>query len=105
MPFDEVGWALISRRAGIWRALRCAVPGRPRVARRCAGPRVRHRDTRRSQAPPHHVHLAGLRTEWLVLVDLGYLRLEYLTAQAPGTRKPATAGVSQALGTICSQPR
>ena len=33
-------------------------------------------------------------------MDLGYLRLEDLIAQAPGARRPATAGVSQVLGAI-----
>ena len=33
-------------------------------------------------------------------MDSGYLRLESLVAQAPGTKRPATAGVSQALGAI-----
>ena len=33
-------------------------------------------------------------------MDLGYLRLEGLVAQAPGARRPATAGVSQELGAI-----
>ena len=33
-------------------------------------------------------------------MDLGYLRLEGLVAQAPGARRPATAGVSQVLGAI-----
>ena len=35
-----------------------------------------------------------------VPVDPGYLRLEGLVAQAPGARRPATAGVSHVLGTI-----
>ena len=30
-------------------------------------------------------------------MDLGYLRLEGLVAQAPGARRPATAGVSHVL--------
>ena len=33
-------------------------------------------------------------------MDLGYLRLEDLVAQAPGARRPATASVSQVLGAI-----
>ena len=33
-------------------------------------------------------------------MDLGYLRLEGLVAQAPGARRPATASVSQVLGAI-----
>ena len=33
-------------------------------------------------------------------MDLRYLRLEGLVAQAPGARRPATAGVSQELGAI-----
>ena len=33
-------------------------------------------------------------------MDLGYLRLEGLVAQAPGARRPATAGASQVLGAI-----
>ena len=35
-------------------------------------------------------------------MDPGYLRLEGLVAQAPGTRRPATASVSQVLGAICT---
>ena len=33
-------------------------------------------------------------------MDLGYFGLEGLVAQAPGARRPATAGVSQVLGAI-----
>jgi len=42
------------------------------------------------------VDLGYLRLEGLV----GYLRLEGLVAQAPGARRPATAGVSHVLGAI-----
>ena len=35
-------------------------------------------------------------------MDPGYLRLEDLVAQAPGARRPATTGVSQVLGAICT---
>ena len=50
---------------------------------------------------PHHVHLAGPqhRGSWFLwTLDISALRI--LVAQAPGARRPATAGVSQVLGAI-----
>ncbi|VEI17452.1 Uncharacterised protein [Actinomyces viscosus] len=71
-------------------------PGRPSTARAVHRPRMTG-TVRLSglAAAPHHVHLTG---EYPVLTDLGYLRPEGLVAHTPGTRRPATTGVSQELG-------
>ena len=53
------------------------------------------------RSAPHHVHLAGppAPSSWFLwTLDISVLRV--LVAQAPGTRRPATADVSQVLGAI-----
>ena len=52
------------------------------------------------RAAPHRVHLAGPQHRVTALMDSSDLGLEGLVAQAPGTRRPATASVSQVLGAI-----
>ena len=53
------------------------------------------------RAAPHRVHLAGPQHRgswfsWTRLISV----LRILVAQAPGARRPATAGLSQVLGAI-----
>ena len=102
IPFDEVGRALLSR---------CTARGaRGPGAADAAQTQVAHEAF--DGAPghvtgtvtlgglgsvEHYMHLAGPQHRVVVLVDLGYLRLEGLVAQAPGARRPATAGVSHVL--------
>jgi len=49
---------------------------------------------------PHHVHLAGPQNRVAGSYGPWISPLEGLVAQAPGARRPATAGVNHVLGTI-----
>ena len=107
MPFDEVGRALLSRRAA--RGARGPGTADAAQAQVCheafdgAPGHVTGTVTLGAlRAVKHHVHLAGPQHRVVVLVDPGYLRLEGLVAQAPGARRPATAGVVGARGDLDS---
>ena len=52
------------------------------------------------RSAPHHMYLAGPQHRVAVFVNPGNLSTQGLVAQAPGARRPATAGVSQVLGAI-----
>ena len=102
MPFDEVGRALVlwsrARRSGRLGASDTAQTHNPHEPHgRCTGPHDRHRDARQPRVGPASRASCGPQSRVAVLVDLGYLEL---VAQAPGARRPATAGVSQVLGAI-----
>ena len=64
-------------------------------------PRDRHRDARRPRVGPASRASCGspAPSSWFLwTLDISALRV--LVAQAPGARRPATAGVSQVLGAI-----
>ena len=101
-------WSLRGRTGGAWR-LGTSDGEQAPVAHEPHGrwpPRDQHRDARRPpRSPAWRASLSPPRTEYLVVVDFGYLRLENFVAHAPGIGQLVTMGVSRTLGAMHADAR